>query len=775
MKQVPIMALALLAAVTMASAQTATVNGAVKAMDKTRASTDSSIKQLTGAYNGIASGVQGGITKGIVTPLKGLDDAGRSFLNKLAIRPSSVQLKMKEATTEMLLVPQEISKNMLSQTKLAGTLQTAGIAHQFYFSQQYNFFNARGFTDYSFRSDIAGKYRQMAETLGNAYAAVLTRNMQGELDRLKGLKDKIDQSLTKNIDSIVHHATELRHIIPAAALNEFNYENIMANKGNEGIKQIRAAIAAKQASSDPALSSKLQQMERLIGSIENSKQAYAYLSPDSTIAHYEDYIKKEKDKMMGKPSELKKFVKQNNLKGFNFNFLMWARKIDLGSFFSPGSLASAIKGGGAGMDIGNITKGLQVTLNNKNNVKLFLGDNITNKVDALWQPGNIQTYLGQYQSMAPQLLQRLNAGLSIEDIKALGGIDLNVSQQTSTPNLYNSFFGLTRKFSNFSISKKLLNTRMHQLKVDVLTNITSYSKAPSSATKALPIPDISVEQKSLNYSISYSGMFKQLNMETGLLLNGSMGQQGVSNTGNYDRPLWDMELFVNKQFPKERIAINANLNSSRYRTGLSSNDLSFTNALLNLRYNLNKKHLLNMVFRSNKNGSDALISNSNHSIEMGHMASFKKKGLKYSFSTKVAALYQSASFKSVKTGGWIRQLSSVSSVQFPQNFSIQNAMDISSNSFANNTFLTGNRFTIAPGVGFQRGKYSFSTGAVYEQVTGYYVQAGSRNSLSMTGFLTSKLNLSASLDIRYNIKQQVPVFGNDIVSYGNLSIQYSIK
>jgi hypothetical protein len=774
-KHACITVLALSATVAMVNGQTLkpSLKQAVGTTDKLKAGSDSSIKRLSNTYNQATQELQATMGKTIAPLKKSIDDAGRAFLNNLAIKPSAVQLNIKQSATEMLLVPQEVSKNMLSQTKIDGTLKVAGISNQLFFSQQYNFFNTRGFTDFSFKSDIASKYKQMAETLGNGYASVLTKNMQAELTQLKGLKDKIDQSLTKNIDSVVKHATELRHIIPASSLTELNYENIIANKSNASISKLKAELTRNHGN-DSALSNKLQQMEKLLSSIEKNKQAYDYLNPDSTIARYEGFIKNEKDKMLAKPSEMKKFVKANQLQGFNFNFLMWAKKIDLGSFFSPGNLASAIKGPGSGMDIGSITKGAQVTLNNKNNIKLFLGDNVTNKVDALWQPGSMETYTNKYQSTAPQLLQRLNAGLSIEDIKALGGINLNISQQTATPNLSNSFFGLTRKFSNFSISKKILNSKLHQLTVDVLTNITSYSKQASSPTKALQVPDLSVEHKSLNYSVNYLGMFKKIEMETSLLLSGSMGD-GPSSIGNYDRPLWDMEVSVRKAFLKNRLAIAANLNSSKYNAGLAGNDLSFTNGLMNVRYSIDKKNMVDMAFRANKNGNDALMGNSNTSFELGHIASFKKKGLKYSFYTKIAALHQSTSFKSIRSEGWIKQISSVASVRFPQNFSIQNSVDLSANSFANNTFLTGNRFTIAPGVEFQRKKYSFSTAVVYEQVTGYYQQVGTRNSFVMAGFLNKNLALSTSLDIRYNMKQYVPVFGNKLVSYGSMSIQYSIK
>ncbi len=746
------------------------------ATNQSKAKADSTIQQVANVYNNATKDLQSAIGKTLspISIKKNIDGAGRELLNKLAIKPSSFQLKMQQASTEMLLVPQEISKNMLSQTRISGSLIVGGITNQFFFAQQHNFFNNRGFTDFTYTSDITSKYKQMSESLGNGYASILTKTMQGELTQLKGLKDKIDQSLTKNIENLVQQATDLQHIIPASSLTEFNYENIIANKSNEGLEKLKAAITQHHGG-DSIVTSKLKNLHHLLTSIEQTQQTYHLLKPDSTIAKYEELIKHEKEKMIAKPSLLRKFIKSNHLQGFNFNFLMLAKKIDIGSFFSPGSLTSAIKNGASGLDVGNITKGVQVILNNKNNVKLFLGDNITNRVDELWQPGSIETYMGKYQSTAPQLMQRLNMGLSIEDIKALGGININLSQQTSTPNLNNSFFGLTRKFSNFSISKKLIHTKIHQLSVDILSNITSYSKTNINNAKSIDVPQLSVEQKSLNYTVSYGGNFKQIDLEAQIYLNGSVGNNTPSNTGNYDRPIWNIEVFINKYFPKNNIAITTNFNSSKYNAGLAGNDLSFTNGLLNIKYSIDKKNSIHFSFRGNKNGSDALMSNSNYGFEAGHIASFKKRGLRYAFSTKVAALHQEMSFKSNKTGGWMKQASSLMSVRFPQNFSIQNTVDISSNTFANNTFLTGNRFTIAPCIEFQKNKYSFSTGFVYEQVSSYYMQAGSRNSFNMGGFLNKNLSLSASVDIRYNIKQYVPVFGNNLVTYGNMSIQYLIK
>lgn len=776
-KQACITFLTLSSTVLMVHAQTTkqAIKNTPSVIEKLTANSDSSIKKMGIIVIGTKMELQNTLSKNTTfgSINKSIDNVGRNFLNTLSIKPSSIQLYIKEASTELLLLPKEISSSMLSQTKMVGSIEAGGITNQVYFSQQYNFFNSRGFTDFSFKSDIAGKYKKMAETLGNGYASVLNRTMQRELTQLKGLKDKIDQSLTKNIDSVVHQITDLKDIIPASFLTEFNYENIIANNNNVGIEKLKAEVI-KNHGNDSLVNSKIKQVEKLLGSIEKNKQMYSSLNPDSTIARYEEVMKIEKEKLLNKPSELKKFIKTKKLQGFNFNFLMWAKSIDLGSFFSAGNLASAIKGSSAGMDIGNITKGVQVVLNNKNKMKFFLGENVTSRVDDLWQPNSMETYLNKYQASAPQLLQRLNIGLSIEDIKALGGIDLNVSQQTSTPNLNNSFFGLTRKFSNMSISKKILNNKIHQLTVDILSNITSFSKSPLSQTKLFLVPEIADAQKSTSFNVSYTGMFKKIEMETSMLFNGSFGNV-PSNLGNYDRPLWDIELFVNKRFLSNKLSLTANLNSSKYSMGLNDNSLSFTNGLLNVRYSINKKNTLDVSFRGSKNGSNILINNNNHSFEMAHNASFKKNGLRYSFFTKLTALHQSTSFKSTKTVGWIRQFNSVASVGFPQNFSIQNVVSVSENTFMNNTFLTGSRFTLVPSVEFQRKKYSFSTGIVYEQVSGYYIQAGTKSSISIASFLDKNLAASASIDIRYNMKQQVPVFGSNVVSYGNLSIQYLIK
>ncbi len=754
------------------------IDAAGSATGKIQGKADSSIKNGIKAYGTVKSDMQGAIGTMNPTTLlkKGVDDAGKAFLNNLSIKPSSIALDVQQAGAEIIMLPKEISPNTIMQAKAAGKLQAGGITNQLYFSQQYNMFNNQNFVDYSFKSDIASKYRKMAETLSNGYSSILNKTLQGELTQLKSLKGKIDQSLTKNIDSVVHHATDLKQFIPASSLSEFNYENIVAGKNKAGIEKLRAELT-KNHGGDSTVTSKLKRMEGMLNSIEQNQKTYLALNPDSTIAKYEEFMKSEKDKMLTKPSALKKFIKSNNLTGFNFNFLMWAKTMDLGSFFAPGSMASAIKGkAGAGFDLGNITKGIQVVLNNKNNVKLMLGDNVTSKVDALWQPNSMNAYLKDYQSTAPQLLQRLNGTLSIENIKALGGIDLGVSQQTAMPNLNTSFFGLTRKFSNFSLSKKVLNTKMHQLTVDVFTSITSYAKSTTSdATKSIQLPEISAEQKSLSYSLNYTGMFDKLDMETSVLLNSSSAA-GPSSTGNYDRPSFDLDVFLKKHFLSNKLDVTANVNSSSFNSGLSGNNLSSRTGLVNLRYNISKKNIIDIVFRGNHNSSGALIDNSNYGFETGYNTSFKKKGLKYSILTKLTALHQFASFKSVKaTDGWIKQISNTASISFPQNFSIQNTIDVSANTFTNYNFLTGNRITIAPGIEFQKKKYNFSTGLIYEQVTGYYQQLGTRNSVLVANLLQKQVSVNASLDLRYNLKQLTPFFAARWVSYGSISIQYLIK
>jgi len=660
--------------------------------------------------------------------------------------------------------------NYAMQIKAMADLSINGMQSDLYIARN-NFDLRNAVNDLSFHINPEKQYKALSKKIVAEYSTVLNRVLETEIKNLKGLQQSIQTQMNAAIDSIVHYSRLAGGNISGIALQEINYNAIIGSDstGNallrlQQLEKEYAGIAAGNGKNEvEAISRLAKNLSRLAGVHEKMKL-------DSLVSKYEELASLEKGKMVSSPGKLKKFIKQNQLKAFKMNPLMWFKNVGLGNFFSPGSAAQAP----GSFNIANVFGGTKLNLNNKLNLSIFLGKNVTEAFDRLWHPNGLELYRDQVRRNT-SILRDINAEVSLEKLQALGGINLTYGQNTTQPNAMNSFFGLGRKFQRFSISRTL-QFGNHQLMVDLSTHYTSYTQT---SERAKVHPEMAFKTSASAINLNYNGMFRKAEMEISGGLQSTLGNKPVTSTGYYERPSLQTELSIKKFFYKRRVALTANFNSGMYDYGVG-NKTQYTAAFIGARFTIDRKNILDVQIRNNNNRSKYdvhSVSNNTFDIDIAHNTQYKKNGLKYSFFSKAGIgkvdnnnIVYGNYFK-----GMVVEVDNNVTVSFPNNISIHNNLVLSLNSFSNRLYLNGNRLTVSPGISFSKKKFSYAMALVFENVDGFYIQGGIKNSLAIAAISRYNISINASLDSRYSFSETAKIFPSRFNHWGNIGLSYSFK
>jgi len=656
------------------------------------------------------------------------------------------------------------------QVKVLADLSISGMQSDLYLAR--NSFDLRNaVNDLSFHINPEKQYKELSKKIVAEYSSVLNKILDAEIKNLKGLRQSIQTQMNVGIDSLVHYSRLVGGSVPGITLQEINYNNIINadSTGNpllhlQGLEKEYAGI------SEASGRKEVEAISRLAKNISRLAAVHRKMKLDSLVSKYEELAGLEKGKMISSPGKLKKFIKQNKLQYLKMNPLMWFKKIGLGNFFSPGSAAQAP----GSFNIANVLGGTKLNLNNKNNLSLFLGKNVTEAFDRLWHPNGLELYKDQVRR-STSIFSDLNAEISLEKLQALGGINLNFGQTTAHPNAMNSFFGLGRKFQRFAISRSL-EFGNHQLAVDLSTHYTSYIQT---SEKAKVHPEMNFTTSSSAINLNYTGMFRKAEMEISGGLQSTLGNKPVTSTGYYERPSLQTELRIKKFFNKRRIALTANFNSGMYDYGVS-NKTQFTAAFIGARFTIDRKNIVDVQMRNNNNRSKYevhSVTNNTFDLDIAHNTQYKKNGLKYAIFSKagIGKVDNNNIFYGNYFKGMVAELDNNVTVSFPNNISLHNNLVLSVNSFSNRLYLNGNRFTVSPGISFRKKKLSYATGLVFEKVDGFYTQGGIKNSLSLDAISHYNISINASLDSRYSFSETTKVFPARFNHWGNIGLSYSFK
>lgn len=685
----------------------------------------------------------------------GFYDAAKGVLqdSKAQLRKNT-QLNFSNLTSTVKTLPSGISPD-LSQLASSVDIKFLGIQSSLSASQLMTGFGKQ-ITDLSFKFDPSKSLKELATKIQQGYAAGNGDLVKKELIKLTQLRQSIQGRLRSQLDSIKDYAAR-SGFGSDNLLAELNYESIATGSGREALNSLDIWLADTSGTGKNPVHHSYVQQVKSIGALMRNLNATGF---EQLIKKYEELNSLSDNNLRNTPAKLRKFIKQNKLP-FKFNPLFFFKEIELGNFFRSANFRENT----ASINTGAIQQGLNLTVNNPLGLQLFLGADVTRQFDDLWLPKS------SINSFRSSNTPGLNATVSVKKIDALGGVGVEASKTISKANQRNSFFGKDRSFQRLKIQKGF-SYGSHHVQLGVATNVTTYINQTTADKR---IPEVKGSIQSYDVSVDYHGTFAPQRLRLDILLRGSSGN-GIASMTGFQRPSIDADMRLNKQFANKSMLM-MQVGTRSYRMSPISG-VTVHRLAASFRMAINRKNLLDLRLSADRSeySSDVHQSwfNRNVSAEAGHQLVFKRNAIRYLINTRAALRHVDNSNFLQQGGGVVGELYNSVRLMFPNNISLLQSITYTHNSFSNNIFLNGNRFTVDPGVGISKKRVTYTSHLLYESVAGFYQQCGVRFSVSAMNLL-NRFSITLSGDARYTLKETVRVFDTPIVSYGNAGFVYQLK